>query len=130
MGKIAARRGDPCYKKKYSPNSCQRKGADLNSLWQLIIHTEIGEDAVHDALGIFRAKMGRLAHDKDALHLFLKKFIEKVLIKGKIIADKPPLTAAKRRQELQGLPFLFGKKEKIGIGSKPFDEGCGGFIFP
>ncbi|WP_296329631.1 hypothetical protein [uncultured Acidaminococcus sp.] len=32
MGKIAARRGDPCYKKKYSPNSCQRKGADLNSL--------------------------------------------------------------------------------------------------
>lgn len=62
--------------------------------------------------------------------LFLKKFIEKVLIKGKIIADKPPLTAAKRRQELQGLPFLFGKKEKIGIGSKPFDEGCGGFIFP
>ena len=74
--------------------------------------------------------MGRLAHDKDALHLFLKKFIEKVLIKGKIIADKPPLTAAKRRQELQGLPFLFGKKEKIGLGSKPFDEGCGGFIFP
>jgi hypothetical protein len=32
MGKIAARRGNPCYKKKYSPNSCQRKGADLNSL--------------------------------------------------------------------------------------------------
>ena len=129
MGKIAARRGDPCYKKKYSPNSCQRKGADLNSLWQLIIHTEIGEDAVHDALGIFRAKMGRLAHDKDALHLFLKKFIEKVLIKGKIIADKPPLRQLSAVRNFKvSLPFRQERKDRIG--SKPFDEGCGGFIFP
>ena len=67
---------------------------------------------------------------KDALHLFLKKFIEKVLIKGKIIADKPPLRQLSAVRNFKVSPSFSARKKKIGIGSKPFDEGCGGFIFP
>ena len=50
--------------------------------------------------------------DKDALHLFLKKFIEKVLIKGKIIADKPPLTAAKRVRNFKVSPSFSARKKR------------------